>query len=97
MVEPPERPLGSCSTQSGRIRISDRLAAVPDFVLDYVLIPELAHLKVAGHPDFHEIVDRYQLAERGRGYLMAIMRLRWMSFSGCPCPFPRIGCTGPGS
>lgn len=64
---------GSCSTQSGRIRISDRLAAAPEFVLDYVLIHELAHLRVAGHgPDFHEIVDGYQLAERARGYLMAL-------------------------
>lgn len=64
---------GSCSPTRGRIRISDRLAAVPAFVLDYVVVHELAHLAVAGHgPDFRAIVDRYPRAERARGYLMAL-------------------------
>lgn len=63
---------GSCTTDEGRIRISDRLADVPPWVLDSVLIHELAHLREANHgPRFQEIVERYELTERATGYLMA--------------------------
>lgn len=63
---------GSCTPAQSRIRISDRLAAMPGWVLDYVLVHELAHLEVSGHgPNFNALVDRYKLAERARGYLMA--------------------------
>ena len=63
---------GSCSVQSGRIRLSHRLASMPDWVRDYVLIHELAHLQVPNHsPAFWALVNRYPLAERARGYLMA--------------------------
>lgn len=63
---------GSCSIDARTIRISDRLAAWPVWVLDYVIVHELAHLDVAGHgADFHALVDRYPLAERARGYLLA--------------------------
>lgn len=64
---------GSCTTTRGSIRISTRLRRVPDFVLDYVLVHELAHLRVAGHgKEFWALVGRYPLAERARGYLMAL-------------------------
>lgn len=63
---------GSCSVDSGRVRISDRLAGYPDWVIDYVIVHELAHLLEMGHtPRFWEIVNRYRLAERARGYLLA--------------------------
>jgi predicted metal-dependent hydrolase len=63
---------GSCSTHSGEIRVSRRLADWPDWVLDYVLVHELAHLVEANHsPAFHALVDRYPRAERARGFLMA--------------------------
>ncbi|MCC5953155.1 MAG: M48 family metallopeptidase [Acidimicrobiia bacterium] len=63
---------GSCSVDSGRIRISDRLQQCPTWVLDYVLVHELAHLAVPDHsPAFTELVDRYPLAERARGFLIA--------------------------
>jgi predicted metal-dependent hydrolase len=63
---------GSCTPSLQTIRISDRLAAMPAWVLDYVIVHELAHLVVDGHgPTFDTIVDRYPLAERARGYLMA--------------------------
>ena len=63
---------GSCTPASGVIRISDRLAAMPTWVLDYVIVHELAHLVVDGHgPAFDQLVDRYPLAERARGYLIA--------------------------
>ena len=64
---------GSCSPADGRIRVSNRLAAMPVWVLDYVLVHEMAHLEVPDHgPKFHEILNRYELAERATGYLMAV-------------------------
>ncbi|MDW3220165.1 MAG: YgjP-like metallopeptidase domain-containing protein [Acidimicrobiales bacterium] len=64
---------GSCSVHSGHIRISNRLVDVPPWVLDHVIIHELAHLEVADHsPAFHALVERYPLAERATGYLLAL-------------------------
>lgn len=40
---------GSCTVQTGQIRISDVLADAPEHVVDAVLVHELAHLVVAGH------------------------------------------------
>ena len=64
---------GSCNPQRGHVRVSERLAMVPGWVLDSVLIHELAHIAVPNHgPAFHELVSRYELAERATGYLMAL-------------------------
>lgn len=64
---------GSCTPSTATIRISDRLATMPDWVLDYVLVHELAHLVQANHsPAFWKLVDRYPLTERARGYLIAV-------------------------
>ena len=64
---------GSCSIQSGVIRIAERLQELPLWVLDYVIVHELAHLEVAPHNDrFWQLVNRYPLTERARGYLLAI-------------------------
>ncbi|HUG74417.1 MAG TPA: M48 family metallopeptidase [Acidimicrobiia bacterium] len=63
---------GSCSPQAGTIRISSRLAGVPGWVIDWVLVHELAHLEVAGHGErFKSLVSRYELRERAEGYLIA--------------------------
>ncbi|MGF1667014.1 MAG: M48 family metallopeptidase [Acidimicrobiia bacterium] len=63
---------GSCTPATRAIRISNRVADMPPWVLDYVIVHELAHLAEPGHgPAFHRLVDRYELAERARGYLMA--------------------------
>lgn len=68
---------GSCTPSTAEIRVSTRLAQWPPWVLDYVLVHELAHLVEANHsPAFNALVDRYPLAERARGFLMA------MSFGG---------------
>jgi predicted metal-dependent hydrolase len=63
---------GSCTYSTGSIRISTRLAAFPDWVIDYVIVHELCHLRVRGHgPDFWALANRYPKAERAIGYLIA--------------------------
>ena len=67
------RRYGSCTPSLGTIRISDRVAKMPGWVRDYVLVHELAHLEQANHsPAFWKLVNRYPLTERARGYLMAL-------------------------
>jgi predicted metal-dependent hydrolase len=64
---------GSCTPEDASVRISSRLAAYPLWVLDYVLIHELAHLLVDSHgPEHDALVDRFPLAERARGFLIAV-------------------------
>lgn len=64
---------GSCTPALGTIRISHRLTKMPLFVQEYVVIHELAHLIEANHsPKFWQLVNRYPLTERARGYLMAV-------------------------
>lgn len=63
---------GSCTPTDSKIRISNRLAAMPGWVLDWVLVHELAHLAVPDHgPRFQALVGRYELGERAEGYLIA--------------------------
>ena len=63
---------GSCTPDAGTIRISNRLARFPDWVVDYVIVHELAHLAVADHSaEFWQLVHRYPKAERATGYLIA--------------------------
>jgi predicted metal-dependent hydrolase len=63
---------GSCTPRSGVIRISSRLAKFPDWVVDYVIVHELAHLAQADHSSaFWSLVQRYPKAERAIGYLIA--------------------------
>jgi Protein of unknown function DUF45 len=51
---------GSCSYYSGDIRLSHRLHVVPGWVLDSVLVHELAHLTHPDHsPAFHKLADAY--------------------------------------
>lgn len=68
---------GSCTPSADTIRISNRLAAMPPWVLDAVLVHELAHLAVPHHgAEFQALVQRYQLTERATGYLMAVTQVR---------------------
>lgn len=63
---------GSCTPQDGTIRLSHLLAQFPDWVRDYVIVHELAHLRVPDHsPYFWQLVGRYPYAERARGFLIA--------------------------
>jgi predicted metal-dependent hydrolase len=64
---------GSCTPALGTIRISHRLATMPTFVQEYVVMHELAHLLEANHSSkFWALVNRYPFTERARGYLMAV-------------------------
>ncbi len=68
-----ESRFGSCTPANGSIRLSHRVAAMPVFVRDYVIVHELAHLLEANHgPKFWKLVNRYPKTERARGYLMAV-------------------------
>jgi len=61
---------GSCTPSDGTIRISDRVRGMPRWVLDYVLLHELAHLLHAGHgPEFWAVLDAYPRTTRARGFL----------------------------
>lgn len=63
---------GSCTPANGSIRLSSRMTEFPDWVIDYVLIHELAHLSESGHgAAFKELLARYPKAERAEGYLIA--------------------------
>lgn len=67
------RRFGSCTPARKSIRISTRLATMPAFVLEYVVMHELAHLLEANHSDrFWKLVYRYPKTERARGYLLAV-------------------------
>jgi Protein of unknown function DUF45 len=62
---------GSCTIVDRTIRISDRLASVPSWVLDAVIMHELAHLVVPNHSEtFWALANRYPKMERARGYLI---------------------------
>jgi hypothetical protein len=61
---------GSCTPATGAIRLSDRLRPLPDWVVDYVLLHELAHLVEPSHSSrFWELVGAYPRSERAKGYL----------------------------
>jgi predicted metal-dependent hydrolase len=68
-----EKRVGSCTYTNKTIRISHRVASLPYFVRDYVIVHELAHLVEPNHSsEFWKLVERYPRTERARGYLMAL-------------------------
>lgn len=63
---------GSCTPSTGVVRISDRMAGLPTWVIDHVIVHELAHLVERRHnARFAVLVARYPLAERAEGFLIA--------------------------
>ena len=64
---------GSCTPATGEIRLSSRLTQFPSWVLDYVIVHELAHLVEFHHnAKFLALVDRFPKAERARGFLTGV-------------------------
>jgi hypothetical protein len=69
-VRPMRTRWASCTPVDRTIRISERLRDTPGWVVDYVLVHELAHLLEPGHDEkFWAWVHRYPRAERAMGYL----------------------------
>jgi len=92
-----QRRWGSCTPRDGSIRLSTRLRDLPAYVVDYVLVHELAHLIVAGHSDrFWAWVGRYPRAERARGYLEGVEAAAGLSFDD-DCVAVPAAETAPGS
>jgi predicted metal-dependent hydrolase len=64
---------GSCTIDEASIRLSSRMKGMPDYVIDYVLVHELAHLVEPGHnARFWQLVDAYPRTERARGFLEGV-------------------------
>lgn len=64
---------GSCTPADGTIRISSRVRGMPSWVLDYVLLHELAHLIQPRHgPRFWALLEPYPRTERARGFLEGV-------------------------
>ncbi|MGY1734393.1 M48 family metallopeptidase [Geodermatophilus sp. SYSU D01045] len=76
-VDNQQRRWGSCTPADGSIRLSSRLRSMPEYVVDYVLVHELAHLLEASHDArFWALVSRYPRAERARGFLEGVESAR---------------------
>ncbi len=74
---------GSCNTIKGTINISAWLVDHPQYVLDHVIVHELAHLIEANHSKkFKALVARNPKAERAEGYLHCLARVGAAS-QGC--------------
>jgi predicted metal-dependent hydrolase len=64
---------GSCTPADRTIRLSRRLVGMPDYVVDYVLLHELAHLIEPGHGrEFWALLQGFPRLERARGYLEGV-------------------------
>ncbi|MFW3171050.1 M48 family metallopeptidase [Geodermatophilus sp. CPCC 206100] len=72
-VDNQQRRWGSCTPADRTIRLSSRLRTMPEYVVDYVLVHELAHLIEPSHDArFWALVARYPRAERARGFLEGV-------------------------
>lgn len=64
---------GSATPSDGTIRLSDKLRAMPQWVIDYVLLHELAHLLVAGHnAAFWRLLEAYPETHRAKAFLEGV-------------------------
>ena len=78
-VDNQEHRWGSCTPADRTIRLSTRLQGMPGWVIDYVLLHELAHLLENRHtPAFWRMVDRLPKAERAKGFLEGVaLAAKW--------------------
>jgi len=64
---------GNANPQRRTVQVAERLRNAPRWVIDYVLIHEIAHLIEPGHGRrFWELVNRYRYSERAQGYLACL-------------------------
>lgn len=72
-VENMDKRWGSCSSTDRSIRLSHRLKGMPAYVIDYVLVHELAHLIEPNHSAaFWALVDDYPEATKAKGFLEGV-------------------------
>lgn len=82
-VPPMRTRWGSATPADGTIRLSERLKETPTWVVDYVLVHELAHLIEPGHgPRFWELVGRYPRTERAIGFLHGLSAAAGLGITG---------------
>lgn len=63
----------SCTPSTGELRVSDRLQSMPAWVLDYVLLHEVAHLVEREHNErFWRLVNAHDESPRARGFLEGV-------------------------
>lgn len=71
---------GSCTPGARTIRLSHRLQRLPAWVVDYVLLHELAHLYEGDHSArFWRLLAGYPRTEQAKGYLLG-----WVDGHGAP-------------
>jgi predicted metal-dependent hydrolase len=76
---------GSCTPADATIRISTRVRGMPGYVLDYVVLHELAHLIVPGHgKDFWSLVSGFPRMDRARGYLEGVAAAAGLDLAAGP-------------
>lgn len=77
---------GSCTATTKTIRISTMLRGMPQWVIDGVLIHELAHLKYGGHgDDFQAFTRRYPRMAEADAFLEGVT---FAQQRGQDTPFP---------
>lgn len=82
-VAPMRTRWASCTPSDGSIRVSERLRDVPRWVLDYVLVHELAHLLESGHGTrFWALVRSYPRTDRAIGYLEGFSAAAQLGITG---------------
>ena len=65
-----QRVWGTCTNVDASIRLSARLKPMPEFVIDYVLLHELAHLQFADHgSEFEALLENFPDRDKARGFL----------------------------
>lgn len=65
---------GSCSPDDGSIRISDRMRDMPEWVVDAVLVHELAHLVHGDHgPAFRALEARFERQVEASAFLDGVV------------------------
>lgn len=65
---------GSCTIDDGSVRLSDRMIAMPDWVVDAVLVHELGHLVHADHgPAFKALEARYERQAEASAFLDGVI------------------------
>lgn len=64
---------GSCTSKDASIRMSHRLKGMPEWVVDYVLLHELAHLIEPNHgARFWALIEAYPHTVRAKGFLEGV-------------------------